>query len=228
MIGGGTRRLGLTRLSGLKMVAIVRDYTQHPKTPRRHGMLKKILAVCALAAVCTVTTVAEAEANPATEAFIQQGFDKGYTILNNTSLSEAERRDQFRALLLQLAASRSIALFTLGPYASGATPSELDAFVEAFKNYTVALYEKGLSRYEGQALKVTGSTDRSADDSTVQADIIGPNPSNGQAGNVAFRVRPNEIGNLAVTDIVVGGLVAWLRSSPYDRLLTFALRRSKA
>ncbi len=148
-------------------------------------MLKKILAVCALATLCAVITVSEAAANPATEAFIQQRFDKGYTILNSTSLSEAERRD---------------------PYASGAKPSELNAFVEAFTNYTVALYEKGLSRYDGQALKVTGSTDRAADDSTVQADIIGPNPSIGQAVNVAFRVRPNEIGNLAVTDIVVGGL----------------------
>ena len=169
-------------------------------------MLKKISAVCALATVCTVITVSEAGANPATEAFIQQRFDKGYTILNSTSLSEAERRDQFRALLLQLAASRRIALFALGPFSSGAKPSELNAFVEAFTNYTVALYEKGLSRYQGQALKVIGSTDRAADDSTVQADIISPNQSNGQAVSVAFRVRPNEIGNLAVTDIVVGGL----------------------
>lgn len=169
-------------------------------------MLKKILAACALAAVCTVITVSEASANPATEAFIQQRLDKGYAILNDTSLSDAERRAQFRALLLQLAASRRIAIFALGPFASGATSSELDAFVEAFTNYTVALYEKGLSRYQGQALKVTGSTDRAADDSTVQADVVGPNPSNGQAVNVAFRVRPNEMGNLAVTDIVVGGL----------------------
>ena len=42
---------------------------------------------------------------------------------------------------------------------------------------------------------MTGSTDRAADDST-----------NDQAVNVALRVRPNDIGNLAVTDIVVGGL----------------------
>jgi phospholipid transport system substrate-binding protein len=153
-----------------------------------------------------VITVSSAEANPATEAFIQQRFDKGYTILNSTSLSKAERRDQFRALLLQLVASRRVALFALGPFAVGANPSELDAFVEAFTNYTVALYEKQLSRYDGQALKVTGSTDRTADDSTVQADVIGPNPPNGQAINVAFRVRPNEIGNPTVTDIVVGGL----------------------
>ena len=168
-------------------------------------MLKEMLAVFAFATVCTVT-VSEAAANPATEAFIQQRFDKGYTILNSSSLSEVERRDQFRALLLQLVASRRVALFALGPYASGAKPSELNAFVEAFTSYTVALYEKGLSRYEGQALKVTGSTDRAADDSTVRADLIGPNQSNSQAVNIAFRVRPNEIGNLAVTDIVVGGL----------------------
>src|SRR5258707_5912207 len=187
------------------MAPITRDY-RNTLNPRQHGMLKKILAVCALATVGAVTTVSEAAASPATEAFIQQRLDKGYAILNNASLSEAERRDQFRALLLQLAASRRIALFALGPFASGAKPSELDAFVEAFTNHTVALFENGLSRYEGQALKVTGSTDRAADDSTVQADIIGPNPSSGQAANVAFRVRPSDMGNLAVTDIVVDGL----------------------
>src|SRR5258708_18113083 len=148
--------------------------------PRQHGMLKKILALCALAAVCTGITFSEAAASPATEAFIQQRLDKGYAILNNASLSEAERRAQFRALLLQLAASRRIALFALGPFASGAKPSELDAFVEAFTHHTVALFEKGLSRYEGQALKVTGSTDRAPDDSTLQADIISPNPSHRQ------------------------------------------------
>src|SRR6266852_2484413 len=154
----------------------------HTLNPRQHGMLKKILAVCALATVCAVITVSEAAANPASEAFIQQRLDKGYAILNNASLSEAERHAQFRALLLQLAASRRIALFALGPFASGAKPSELDAFVEGFTNPTVARFDKGLSRYEGQAVNVTGSTARAADDSTVQADIIGPHPSNGQAG----------------------------------------------
>jgi phospholipid transport system substrate-binding protein len=169
-------------------------------------MLKTILAVCALAAACSVIAVSAAEASPATETFIQQRLDKGYTILNSRSLSEAERRAQFRALLLQLVASRRVALFALGPYAAGASPADLDDFVAAFTNYTVALYEKQLSRYQGQALKVTGSSDRAADDSMVQADVIGPNPSNGQAVNVAFRVRQNESGNPAVTDIVIDGL----------------------
>ncbi len=169
-------------------------------------MLKTILAACALATACAAIGVSDAAASPATEAFIQQRLDKGYTILNSTSLSEAERRDQFRALLLQLVASRRVALFALGPFAAGANPADLNVFVEAFTKYTVALYEKQLSRYQGQALKVTGSTDRAADDSTVQADVIDANPSNRQADNVAFRVRPNEIGNPTVTDIVVDGL----------------------
>jgi ABC-type transporter MlaC component len=168
--------------------------------------MKRISALFALAVLCGVLTGSEAWASPATEAFIQQNFDKGYAILNSASLSDVQRRGQFRALLLQLAASRSIALFTLGPYASGATPAELNAYVEAFTNHIVALYEKGLNRYEGQALKVTGSADRAADDSMVQAEIVSPNQSNGQSIRVAFRVRPNETGTLAVTDILVGGL----------------------
>jgi hypothetical protein len=39
-------------------------------------------------------------------------------ILNDIALSDAQRREQFRAFLLNLAASRRIALFTLGPYAA--------------------------------------------------------------------------------------------------------------
>jgi len=168
-------------------------------------MLKRS-ALTALLALCIMVPSQAALASPATEAFIQRNFDAGYAILNSTSLSDAERRDQFRTLLLQLAASRRIALFALGPYTSGATPAQLDAFVDAFTAHVVSLYEKGLSRYNGQALKVTSSTDRWADDSMVQADIIEPNQSSRQSVNVAFRVRPNENGRLAITDIQVGGL----------------------
>jgi phospholipid transport system substrate-binding protein len=168
-------------------------------------MLKRS-ALTALLALCIMVPAQAALASPATEAFIQRNFDAGYAILNSTSLSDAERRDQFRTLLLQLAASRRIALFALGPYTSGATPAQLDAFVDAFTAHVVSLYEKGLSRYNGQALKVTSSTDRWADDSMVQADIIEPNQSSRQSVNVAFRVRPNENGRLAITDIQVGGL----------------------
>ena len=167
--------------------------------------MKKVV-LWSLAALFSVLAAQQAQASPATEAFIQQNFDKGYAILNSTALTDPQRREQFRALLFDLVASRRVALFALGPYVSRATPQELDSFVEAFKNYTVSLYEKGLNRYDGQSIRVTGSSDRAADDSTVQADIVSPTPSSNQPMNVAFRVRPNEAGTLTVTDVVFDGV----------------------
>jgi phospholipid transport system substrate-binding protein len=148
----------------------------------------------------------EARATPETEAFIQQNFDKGYLILNNAALSDAQRREQFRALLLGLAATRRVALFTLGSYAAAATPATIDTFIEAFTNYSVAVYEKGLNRYQGQALKVTGSLDRAADDSVVQAELASPNPSSGPPVRIAFRVRRGETGAPTITDLLIEGV----------------------
>jgi phospholipid transport system substrate-binding protein len=151
-------------------------------------------------------TVLPARANPATENFIQKNFDQGYAILNNNSLSDTQRREQFRTLLLSLAASKRIALFTLGMYAMGASPADIDAFVQAFINYSFAVYEKGLNRYSGQALKVISSADRAADDSMVQAQIVNPNQASTPPIKVAFRVRRNEADAPTITDIVIDGV----------------------
>jgi phospholipid transport system substrate-binding protein len=169
-------------------------------------MLKTLSALCAVAGLCTMLAASGARATPATEIFIQLNVDKGYMILNSTSLSDAERREQFRTLLLGLAASRRIALFTLGPYATGAAPADVDAFVEAFTNYSVAVYENRLDRYKGETLKVTGSSDRAADDSVVQTELVSPNPSNGPPIKIAFRVRRGENGAQAVTDMQIEGV----------------------
>jgi phospholipid transport system substrate-binding protein len=163
-------------------------------------------ALCALGAFCMHFLALPARANPATEAFIQQNFDKGYAILNNASLADTQRREQFRALLLDLAASRRIAVFTLGMYGMSASPGAIDSFVQAFTNYSFAVYEKGLNRYQGQALKVTSSSDRAADDSMVQAEIVSPNQANAQSIKVAFRVRRNEAGAPTITDILIEGV----------------------
>ena len=169
-------------------------------------MLKILSAFCAVSALCFWLVPSDARATPATEAFIQQNFDKGYLILNSTLLSDTHRREQFRAFLLDLAASRRIALFTLGHFATGAAPADADAFVEAFTNYSVAVYEKGLNRYQGQALKVTGSSDRATDDSVVQAELVSPSGRNGLEIKVAFRVRRDKNGAPTITDIQIEGV----------------------
>jgi phospholipid transport system substrate-binding protein len=169
-------------------------------------MLKSVSAAFVMATLCMVLVAEEVRATPQTEAFIQQNFDKGYLILNDMSLSDAQRREQFRTLLLGLAASRRIAMFTLGSYAMGAAPATVDTFTQAFTNYSISVYEKGLNRYQGQALKVTGSLDRAADDSVVQAELVSPNQSGAQPIKIAFRVRRNETGAPTITDILLDGV----------------------
>jgi len=169
-------------------------------------MPKTFSALCAFAAFFTAVGAPDAQATPASEAFIQQNLEKANVILTATSLSDAERHEQIRALLLGLAASRRIALFTLGPYATGAAPADLDAFVGAFTNYSVAVYENALDRYKGQTLKVTGSSDRAADDSLVQTEFVNPEPTNAAPIRLGFRVRRAENGAPTITDIQVEGV----------------------
>jgi len=66
-----------------------------------------------------------AAANPA-ESFVQENVDKGYAILNNTSLSDEQRRAQFRDFILSLTDSRRIGMFTLGPYANSAKKEDIE------------------------------------------------------------------------------------------------------
>lgn len=153
---------------------------------------------------------AKAAANPA-EAFVQQNIDRGYAILNNTSLSDEQRRAQFRDFMLSLTDSRRIGMFTLGPYATSASKDDVEAFIDAFGDYAVAVYESRLSKYKGQTLRVTGSAQRAADDVVVNTDVIDPNTPNAQPIKAAFRVRRTADSRPIVTDIQIEGV--WLALS---------------
>jgi phospholipid transport system substrate-binding protein len=163
-----------------------------------------------LMAIIFSAPAAFAAAANAAESFVQQNIDKGYAILN-ASLSDEQRRAQFRTFMLGLTDTRRIGLFTLGQYANGASKADLDAFNDAFLDYAVAVYESRLSKYKGQTLKVTGSSERAADDVVVNADVVNPNSSNGQPFKVGFRVRKTSDGRPIITDMQVEGV--WLALS---------------
>ena len=76
---------------------------------------------------------------------------------------------------------KRIATFTLGQYARNASPADLDAFAAAFQNYSVAVYRSDLGRYAGQALKVTGSSQRAPDDSIVSTVMVDPGNAAGSS-----------------------------------------------
>ena len=170
----------------------------------------KILAFVILAVVMAfpLQTAFAQGANPA-EMFVQQNVDRGYRILNDQALSREQRREQFRNFLLSLTDLHRIGMFTLGQYARGATPADLQAFDKAFTDYAVAVYESRLGKYSGQTLKVTGSIPRASDDVIVNAVVANARAGSGQEPiRVAFRVRKTADGRPIITDMEVEGI--WL------------------
>ena len=166
--------------------------------------------VAAIAMLSASELRAAPAGNPA-EAFVQENIEKGYTILNSTTLSDEQRRAQFRDFMLALTDARRIGMFTLGQFANSASKEDIEAFINAFSDYAVAVYESRLSKYKGQTLKVTGSAQRAADDVVVSTDVVNPGAPNGQPLKAAFRVRKTSDGRPIVTDIQVEGV--WLALS---------------
>jgi phospholipid transport system substrate-binding protein len=183
-----------------------------PMTPplMRRSVLATLLAAPAL------WTLPALAANVA-EAFVADNIHKGLELLNNKRLSPVQRRDQFETFLLGLVDIRRIALFTLGQYRRSAPPEDVEAFVAAFKNYAVAVYQSYFSKYSGQTLKVTGSTERSPTDFIVATLLTDPGSSQPPL-QVDFRVR-TDAGRPVLVDVSVSGI--WVSLEERDQFVAF-------
>jgi phospholipid transport system substrate-binding protein len=180
--------------------------------------LVALAALSALALSSLVLAVPARAANPA-EAFVTDNIHKGLELLNNRSLSAAQKREQFEHFLVGLTDMRRIANFTLGQYRRTASPADLDAFAAAFQNYATAVYQSYFAKYAGQTLKVTGSTERAPGDYIVATSLIDPNDHSGQPPlEVDFRVRTDR-GRPVVVDFSVAGI--WLALEERDQFTAF-------
>ncbi len=145
------------------------------------------------------------------ETFIAQNITQSLAILNDTTLSPAQRSQQFEALLLSLTDTRRIALFALGRHVQTAPETDREAFVAAFQDYSVAVYRSYLGKFSGQTLTVTGSTERAPGDFIVSSTMTGG--QNSAPLVVQFRVR-TDAGKPVVTDLGIMGI--WLAITQRD------------
>ncbi len=178
-----------------------------------------LLAVSAAVVLLAFAAPAAAAPSPA-EAFVQSNVDRGLSILSNHRITDDARREQFRDFLTGLTDIKRIAMFTLGNARRTASPGDVDSFINAFRDYAVAVYESRLNAYAGQSLKVTGSTERAPGDFIVTTVLVDPL---GQAKNqepieIDFRVL-NDNGHLVVIDASVVGV--WLAIEERDQFSSF-------
>ena len=162
----------------------------------------------------SVVTAAATVAGPDAEAFTQRLIDQGVQILRNTA--DPGRKAKFREFITQYADVRKTARFTLGNYARTAAPADVDAFVDAFKDYAVAIYETQLDKYKGESLKVVGSVDNKPGDYIVKTVVQGGSASD--AMRIDFRMSGGS-GAYKFYDISVEG--AWLGISQQEQFKSF-------
>ena len=162
----------------------------------------------------SVVTAAATVAGPDAEAFTQRLIDQGVQILRNTA--DPGRKAKFREFITQYADVRKTARFTLGNYARTAAPADVDAFVDAFKDYAVAIYETQLDKYKGESLKVVGSIDNKPGDYIVKTVVQGGSGSD--AMRIDFRMSGGS-GAYKFYDISVEG--AWLGISQQEQFKSF-------
>jgi phospholipid transport system substrate-binding protein len=164
--------------------------------------------------------LSQASAATPAEAYVQQNVQRGLSILNDHGLPDAERRGEFRDFLISLTDVRRIALFTLGSARRTASPADVDAFVNAFRDYAVAVYESRLNQYAGQTLKVTGSTEGRPGDYVVNTVMVDPNARNNGQDPIAvdFRVLDDN-GHFVVIDVSIVGV--WLAIEEHDQFTAY-------
>ena len=174
-------------------------------------MHRRHLLVGAVALALPFASGARAS-NPA-EDFISGNIQTGFDILNNRNLSATERSQHFASFLLGLTDLRRVAVFLLGQYASGASPADLDAYVAAYQDYVLSVYQAYFARYAGQTLRVRASRERAPGDYIVNTDMTGAS----QPMQIDFRVRTDGAKPVLV-DFAVDGV--WLALAERDQFIS--------
>ncbi|MGH6889832.1 MAG: MlaC/ttg2D family ABC transporter substrate-binding protein [Rhizomicrobium sp.] len=193
-----------------------------PARPARASLLLAVwLGLAGLLAGALPAAGQTAAGLSGAESYVSSNVQRGLSILNNRAIPEAERRNEFRDFLTSLTDIRRIAVFTLGAARRTASPAQIDSFVNAFRNYAVAVYESRLKAYAGQYLKVIGGNEHGPDDYIVRTTLVDPTGKTEQQGEpieVDFRVDGSN-GHFVVIDAAIAGV--WLALEERDQFTAF-------
>ena len=162
----------------------------------------------AVAAITLSMSVGAAVASEATEDYVQENANNVLSSLNEPGITPAERRVKFQGYMEEFSNLDAVAKFVIGNYSRRFSEDDLDRYVDAFRTYALVVYEFYFNEYRGQAVEVTGSTDRNARDSIVDTTIL---RGDGQELTVRWRVLERG-GEYQVVDIALNadGNLIWL------------------
>jgi phospholipid transport system substrate-binding protein len=111
---------------------------------------------------------------PAAEAYIGSLTAHGIASLTAAGISEAERSNRFRVLLIENLDVPAIGRFALGRYWQSASETERAEYLRLFEDMLVAIYAARLAEYSGERVHVTGSRTTAQGDIFVASSVVLP------------------------------------------------------
>lgn len=182
--------------------------------------LKTIFATVAAIAVLGLP----ASADQATEEYVEVNANEVLQTLNDPELTAEERTEAFDSYMAEFADLRAVSNFAIGKYSRRFSDEELARYREAFRTYSLTVYEVQLDQYRGESVVVTGSTDRNERDSIVDTTI---RRADGKDMNVRWRVLTRN-GSYQVVDVALNldGNLIWLAIEQRAQFLSLLDRRN--
>ena len=148
-------------------------------------------------------------ADAKTEQFVSSNANEVLASLNDPSLDRSARTAAFNGYMDEFTDMRAISRFVIGKYSRRFTDAEFDEYSDAFRRYTLAVYESQLDRFRGNEIVVLGSEDDSSGRVSVVKSVI-PQPD-GNNFDLEWRVF-NRNGSYQVMDVAMNfdGQHIWL------------------
>ena len=178
------------------------DLAQAGHAVRRPVARRRLLAAFGLALLLPFLPIGTASADAETETFIRDLGDKAVGQLTGDNLTDAERAERFRALLLEHFDVPQIAQYVLGRYWRVATPEEQAEYLQLFEDYLVSSYSQRFAEYTGEAFEVVSSRTQSDNLELVRSYVV---TRSGEKAKLDWIIERQD-GTLLILDLKVEGL----------------------
>ena len=168
----------------------------------RAALASMVMLFCLFSAGTSVPADNTAVAQGA-RSFVVALADRTIESLTENEIDKKERRNRFRALMLEYFAFKSIAKWVLGRYWRRANEAQRNEFMLLFEDLLVVVYADRFAKYSGLRLDVGKSEIRGANDILVHSIL---KRSNGlKSVGVIWRVRKSR-DKFKIVDLMVEGL----------------------
>ncbi len=187
------------------------------RTFTRAAVLASMMSLGAL----SLAPAAHAARNTEAERYVQTHATEALAALANRNVSATQRQQTFYQLIQRFADMPRIAGFVLGRYGAQLRNDQAlrNEWVDAFENYSIAVYELRLGAFDGSTIRVTGSIERNANDVIVQSEMV-PR-AGGRAQPVQWRlIRRNDVWKVNDVSVILEGNQIWLAQQQQGEFLS--------